>query len=70
MDLNAALISRYELVEMMYKDQFENTIKSMSIAGGLLTSDAYVRIMAGSETDEQGRPKYRIQRIVREFFTC
>ncbi|TXT08753.1 hypothetical protein VHUM_02881 [Vanrija humicola] len=50
-ELNAARLSRYELVDMMYKDQFESVI-----------TGAYVRVMAG-DTNENGQPKYRIQRI-------
>ncbi|GMK59323.1 hypothetical protein CspeluHIS016_0703380 [Cutaneotrichosporon spelunceum] len=52
LELNEATLTRYELVEMMYKDQFEAVIKN-----------AYVRIPAG--TDDQGRPKYRVHRIIR-----
>lgn len=62
-ELNAARLSRYELVDMMYKDQFENVVKSRFLPEVALTTDAYVRVMAGNEADEQGRPKYRIQRI-------
>ncbi|BEI91738.1 uncharacterized protein CcaverHIS019_0405580 [Cutaneotrichosporon cavernicola] len=50
-ELNEATLDRYKLVEMMYKDQFEEVIKN-----------AYVRIPAG--TDDQGRPKYRVHRII------
>ncbi|WRT68947.1 uncharacterized protein IL334_005929 [Kwoniella shivajii] len=50
-EINSARLSRYELVDMMYKDGFEDVVVG-----------AYVRLMAG-EPDEQGRPKYRIHRI-------
>ncbi|ORY26243.1 hypothetical protein BCR39DRAFT_541580 [Naematelia encephala] len=50
-ELNSARVSRYELVEMLYKDQFEDVI-----------TGAYVRLMAG-EPDQYGRPKYRIHKI-------
>ncbi|OCF72597.1 RNA polymerase-associated protein RTF1 [Kwoniella mangroviensis CBS 8886] len=50
-EINSARLSRYELVDMMYKDGFEEVVIG-----------AYVRLMAG-EPDEQGRPKYRIHRI-------
>jgi RNA polymerase-associated protein RTF1 len=51
-DLNATRLSRYTLVDMRHKDNFAEVI-----------SGAYVRVMAGGEMDEQGRPKYRIQRV-------
>ncbi|WWC64143.1 uncharacterized protein I303_106751 [Kwoniella dejecticola CBS 10117] len=51
LEVNSARLSRYELVDMMYKDGFEATV-----TGG------FVRLMA-SEPDEQGRPKYRVHRI-------
>ncbi|KAL1406068.1 RNA polymerase-associated protein rtf1 [Vanrija albida] len=50
-ELNSARLSRYELVDMMYKDQFESVI-----------TGAFVRVMTG-EAGENGQPKYRIQRI-------
>ncbi|WWC91323.1 uncharacterized protein L201_006266 [Kwoniella dendrophila CBS 6074] len=50
-EVNSARLSRYELVDMMYKDGFEDVVIG-----------AYVRLMA-SEPDEQGKPKYRIHRI-------
>ncbi|WVQ81177.1 hypothetical protein IAT38_003299 [Cryptococcus sp. DSM 104549] len=50
-ELNSARVSRYELVDMMHKDRFEETIVG-----------AYVRLMA-PEPDEYGRPKYRIHKI-------
>ncbi|WWC73205.1 uncharacterized protein I206_107171 [Kwoniella pini CBS 10737] len=51
LEVNSARLSRYELVDMMYKDGFEDVV-----------AGAYVRLMA-SEPDEQGRPKYRVHRI-------
>ncbi|WVW79215.1 hypothetical protein I302_101181 [Kwoniella bestiolae CBS 10118] len=50
-EINSARLSRYELVDMMYKEGFEDIVVG-----------AYVRLMAG-EPDDQGRPKYRIHRI-------
>ncbi|GFZ47472.1 hypothetical protein JCM24511_05216 [Saitozyma sp. JCM 24511] len=50
-ELNAARLSRYEIVEMMFKDGFED-----------VATGAYVRLMAGDK-DEMGRPKYRIHKI-------
>ncbi|WVF65669.1 hypothetical protein IAT40_000400 [Kwoniella sp. CBS 6097] len=50
-DVNSARLSRYELVDMMYKDGFDEVVIG-----------AYVRLMAG-ETDELGLPKYRIHKI-------
>lgn len=35
-ELNEATLNRYELVEMMYKDQFEEVIKSKLPAWGML----------------------------------
>ncbi|WVO18290.1 hypothetical protein L204_106003 [Cryptococcus depauperatus] len=51
-ELEAARISRYELVDMMHKDGFKDVV-----------CDAYVRLLA-AERDEQGRPKYRIHKVV------
>ncbi|WVR09151.1 hypothetical protein IAU60_006213 [Kwoniella sp. DSM 27419] len=50
-ELNAARLSRYELVDMMYKDGFDEVVIG-----------AYVRLMA-AEPDERGQPKYRIHKI-------
>ncbi|WVQ75385.1 hypothetical protein IAR50_005005 [Cryptococcus sp. DSM 104548] len=52
LELEAARLSRYELVDMMHKDGFEDVI-----------SGAYVRLMS-QDRDEMGRPKYRIHKIV------
>ncbi|ORX39021.1 hypothetical protein BD324DRAFT_618258 [Kockovaella imperatae] len=51
-ELNSARLSRYEIVDMCFKDGFEDVAKS-----------SFVRIMA-NEPDADGRPKYRIHRIV------
>ncbi|KAK1922482.1 rtf1 protein [Papiliotrema laurentii] len=51
-ELNGARVSRYELVDMMFKEGFEEVM-----------TGAYVRLMA-KETDPMGRPKYRINKIV------
>ncbi|ODN91429.1 RNA polymerase-associated protein RTF1 [Cryptococcus wingfieldii CBS 7118] len=52
LELEAARLSRYELVDMMHKDGFEDVI-----------SGAYVRLMS-QDRDEVGRPKYRIHKIM------
>ena len=57
LSLNSARLSRYEIVDMMFKDGFEEVAKG-----------AYVRLMA-KEVDQQGRPKYRAHRIVREWLS-
>ncbi|KAK8843402.1 hypothetical protein IAR55_007059 [Kwoniella newhampshirensis] len=50
-ELNSARLSRYELVDIMYRDGFEDVVVG-----------SYVRLMA-AEPDEMGRPKYRIHKI-------
>ncbi|OWZ77420.1 RNA polymerase-associated protein RTF1 [Cryptococcus neoformans Bt85] len=50
-ELESARVSRYELVDMMHKDGFEDVI-----------TGAYVRIIS-PERDEHGRPKYRLYKI-------
>ena len=40
------------MVDMMYKDGFEELVKN-----------AYVRLMSG-DADEMGRPKYRVYKVL------
>ena len=51
-EVNSARLSRYEMVDMMYKDGFEELVKN-----------AYVRLMSG-DADEMGRPKYRVYKVL------
>ena len=63
-DFNAARVSRYEIVDMMFKDGFKDVLIGTLVLVPL-TPGAYVRLMA-KDLDAQGRPKYRINRIVGE----
>lgn len=62
-ELDSARLSRYELVDLMYKDEFEKVITGKLMLSVKLTQGAYVRLMAG-EMDDNGRPKYRAHKIV------
>ncbi|CAD6579230.1 MAG: hypothetical protein TREMPRED_002430 [Tremellales sp. Tagirdzhanova-0007] len=53
-ELNSARLSRYELVDMMYRDRFEDVVTDVG---------AFVRLMA-AEPDERGLPKYRIHKLI------
>lgn len=66
-DLNSARLSRYELVEMLYKDGFDSVVTGKCILPIQLTAGSYVRLMA-KELDPMGRPKYRINKVVGESF--
>lgn len=66
-ELNSARLSRYELVDIMFRDHFEDVIAGEHdervSTFSLIDEGAYVRLMAG-EPDGHGRPKYRIHKII------
>jgi hypothetical protein len=74
-ELNGARVSRYELVDMMFKEGFEEVMTGESrrsvlrYGGQCSIRGAYVRLMA-KETDPMGRPKYRINKIVCKWYLC
>ncbi|KAL7421173.1 RNA polymerase-associated protein rtf1 [Cryptotrichosporon argae] len=51
-ELNGARLGRYDLVDLMFKTEFEQVV-----------TGAYVRLMALEPDTATGRPKYRIHRI-------
>lgn len=68
-ELNSARLSRYEIVDIMFKDGWEEVAigklllsKRGSWRFGTDSLGAYVRLMA-QEPDAQGRPKYRVHKI-------
>lgn len=67
-ELESAKVSRYELVDMMHKDGFEDIITGKSHSYRHLegtqtdATGAYVRIIS-PDRDEHGRPKYRLYKI-------
>ncbi|KAK4687631.1 RNA polymerase-associated protein RTF1, partial [Tremellales sp. Uapishka_1] len=54
-EVNSARLSRYELVDLLFKAEFAEVVRG-----------AYVRLMA-ADKDEMGRPKYRIHKVTGEF---
>lgn len=67
-ELNSARLSRYEIVDLMFKDGFEEVAVGEQgfLHASIQTTDgdlgAYVRLMA-ADRDPSGRPKYRVHRI-------
>jgi len=63
-DINGARLSRYEIVDIMYKDGFEDVLKGEQtrLEGTALMIGSFVRLIAG--VDPTGRPKYRVHRVL------